>query len=79
MVGVAPLVHQSGRYEGKRSIIGGRGNMWQVLYMATLTATRFNDDCCTRDWLPRETYKWLLWFPARGKLLAILDNIIRGR
>jgi transposase len=43
LVGVAPLVQQSGRHEGKRSIIGGRGHVRRVLYMATLTATRYNE------------------------------------
>lgn len=42
LVGVAPLNRDSGRMRGKRGIWGGRGKVRKALYMATLTATRFN-------------------------------------
>jgi transposase len=42
LIGVAPFNHDSGRKQGKRSIKGGRADVRHVLYMATLTATRFN-------------------------------------
>lgn len=42
LVGVAPFNHDSGRHRGKRRIKGGRASVRQVLYMATLSATRFN-------------------------------------
>jgi transposase len=42
LVGVAPLNRDSGRWRGKRSIWGGRGNVRAVLYMATVTAIRHN-------------------------------------
>jgi transposase len=42
LVGVAPFNHDSGLLKGKRSIRGGRASVRSALYMATLTATRFN-------------------------------------
>lgn len=42
LVGVAPLNHDSGKKHGKRVIKGGRPEIRSVLYMATLSATRFN-------------------------------------
>jgi transposase len=42
LVGVAPLAHDSGQHRGTRRIWGGRAQVRAVLYMATLTATRFN-------------------------------------
>ena len=42
LVGVAPVNHDSGRRRGKRRTKGGRTAVRNVLYMATLTATRAN-------------------------------------
>ena len=42
LVGVAPMNNDSGRRRGHRFVCGGRGAIRIVLYMATLTASRFN-------------------------------------
>ena len=42
LVGLAPINRDSGRQCGKRRIQGGRGDVRQVLYMAALTARRWN-------------------------------------
>jgi transposase len=42
LVGVCPYNRDSGKFRGKRSIWGGRAAIRSVLYMATLSATRFN-------------------------------------
>lgn len=42
LVGVAPMNNDSGRRRGHRFVMGGRGAIRNVLYMATLTASRFN-------------------------------------
>lgn len=42
LVGVAPFNRDSGRLRGRRVIWGGRAAVRRTLYMATLTATRFN-------------------------------------
>lgn len=42
LVGVAPLANDSGKHRGKRFIWGGRADVRSVLYMAALSAMRFN-------------------------------------
>lgn len=42
LVGVAPLNRDSGTFKGKRMIWGGRVNVRNTLYMAALSASRFN-------------------------------------
>lgn len=42
LVGVAPLNRDSGQQRGCRHIYGGRANVRKVLYMAALTASRYN-------------------------------------
>jgi transposase len=42
LVGVAPFNRDSGKHRGERSIWGGRCRVRQPLYMATLSAVRFN-------------------------------------
>ncbi len=42
LAGVAPMAHESGSIRGRRHIQGGRFELRRVLYMATLSATRFN-------------------------------------
>ena len=44
LVGVAPLNRDSGQSQGKRKIYGGRGQMRVALYMATLSAVRWEPD-----------------------------------
>ena len=42
LVGVAPVNRDSGQMRGRRTIAGGRTDVRNVLYMATLSATRWN-------------------------------------
>lgn len=42
LVGVAPLNRDSGSHRGRRQVWGGRALVRSTLYMATLTATRWN-------------------------------------
>lgn len=42
LAGLAPLNRDSGTMRGKRTIWGGRASVRRILYMATLTAMRFN-------------------------------------
>jgi transposase len=42
LIGVAPLAHDSGKHHGKRFIWGGREEVRAVLYMATLSAMKYN-------------------------------------
>lgn len=42
LVGVAPFPRDTGKFSGKRFCKGGRNSVRRVLYMATISATRFN-------------------------------------
>lgn len=61
LVGVAPLNRDSGKTQGKRQIYGGRSEVRVALYMATLSAVRW-------DPILRAYYKQLR---ARGKLAKV--------
>ena len=61
LVGVAPMNRDSGKSQGKRTIYGGRAQMRVALYMATLSAVRWEPEL-------RAHYKQLR---ARGKLAKV--------
>jgi len=61
LVGVAPLNRDSGQSQGKRKIYGGRGQLRVALYMATLSAVRWDADL-------RAHYQQLR---ARGKVAKV--------
>ena len=44
LAGLAPATRQSGRWQGKARIQGGRAELRQALYMPALVAARFNPD-----------------------------------
>jgi transposase len=81
LVGVAPFSHDSGKKRGKRVIKGGRPAIRSVLYMATLSATRFNP-------VIRKFYDRLIGsgkeikvaiVACMRKLLTILNAMIRDQ
>ena len=45
LVGVAPYDKDSGTYSGKRSVKGGRSQVRRALFMAALSAARYNEEC----------------------------------
>lgn len=80
LVGVAPLARDSGRMRGRRSVWGGRAPVRTALYMAALSATRFNVEIRSFYLRLREVGK-----PAKvalvacmRKLLTILNAIVRS-
>lgn len=78
-VGVAPLANQSGTKDKQRHIHGGRQDVRNVLYMATLSATRFNPvihDFYQRLRQAGKPFKVAL-VAAMHKLLTILNAILR--
>jgi transposase len=79
LVGLAPFNNDSGTYRGKRTIRGGRPEIRAVLYMATLTATRFNPTIramYVRLVSAGKAHKVALIACAR-KLLTILNAMVR--
>jgi transposase len=81
LVGIAPFPHDSGRKRGKRFIKGGRPSVRSVLYMAALSASRFNPVIrafYNRLILSGKEFKVALVACMR-KLLTILNAIIRNQ
>jgi transposase len=80
LVGVAPFSHDSGKMRGRRFIRGGRPPIRSVLYMAALSAIRFNP--VIRPFYNRlitsgKQFKVAIVACMR-KLLAILNAMIRN-
>lgn len=79
LVGVAPLNCDSGTMRGKRMIWGGRENVRNTLYMAALSASRFNAPLKAfyeRLTAAGKPHKVALIAVAR-KLLTILNAMLR--
>jgi transposase len=80
LVGVAPVASDSGQFRGKRRILGGRGQVRSVLYMAALSARRFNPVLkafAERLEKAGKRSKVVLMAVAR-KLLVIANSILRA-
>ena len=81
LVGVAPLARDSGTVRGRRTCWGGRPAVRTVLYMAALTAARYNPVLRTfyqRLRAAGKPAKVALTAVAR-KLLVVLNAILRDR
>lgn len=81
LVGVAPMNRDSGHWRGRRTIAGGRPAVRSVLYMATLTAVRFNP--VIAHFYQRLTAagrpKKVALTAAMRKLLTILNAMLRDQ
>jgi len=79
LVGVAPMNRDSGRMRGRRAIWGGRGGVRSVLYMATLSATRYNPVIAAlyQRLLATGKPKKLALVACMRKLLTILNVILK--
>jgi len=81
LVGVAPLNRDSGPQRGSRHIYGGRKRVRSMLYMAALSATRFNPVIKAfyqRLLAKHKPFKVAITACMR-KLLAIINVMIRDR
>ena len=78
LVGVAPLNRDSGKYKGRRGVWGGRSSVRSALYMATLSAIRFNPVIKTyyEKLLARGKLKSVAMTACMHKLLTILNAMI---
>ncbi len=81
LVGTAPFNHDSGYKRGKRVVKGGRADVRNVLYMATLTATRHNP--MIKKFYDRLVKsgkeKKVALVACMRKLLTILNSMIRNK
>ncbi|ASL01433.1 IS110 family transposase [Xanthomonas citri] len=79
LVGVAPLNRDSGQMRGQRSIWGGRADVRRTLYMATLTAVRYNPalKVCYERLLVAGKRKKVALVACMRKLLTMLNAIAK--
>jgi transposase len=80
LTGVAPLAKDSGKHRGKRFVWGGRADVRAVLYMATVSAIRFNSSIkafAERLKLAGKPGKVVIVACMR-KLLTIMNAIIKN-
>jgi len=79
LVGVAPLNRDSGQMRGQRCIWGGRADVRRTLYMATLTAVRYNPalKACYERLLVAGKRKKVALVACMRKLLTTLNAMVR--
>ena len=80
LVGVAPLNNDSGTFKGRRSTWGGRANVRSALYMASLSAVRY--DPVLRSFYERLVQagkpKKVALTACMHKLLTIINAVIKS-
>lgn len=81
LAGLAPYARESGKWKGRRRIYGGRAEVRKALYMAALSAARYND--AIRPFFNRlkdqgKPHK-VAMCAAMRKLLTMLNAIIRDQ
>jgi transposase len=81
LVGVAPVNRDSGQMRGRRTIAGGRTDVRNVLYMATLSATRRNPVISQhyKSLTERGRPKKVALVACMRRLLGILNAILRTK
>lgn len=79
LVGVVPYARQSGQWRGESHIRGGRTEVRTVLYMATLSAVRYNPTIKSfyQHLLAQGKKKKVALTACMHKLLTILNAMIR--
>jgi len=81
LVGVAPFTRQSGQWQGKSFIGGGRPNVRAALFIATMSAVRHNPTirAFRQRLLAKGKPKMVVMVACMRKLLTILNAIVRDQ
>lgn len=79
LVGVAPYNRDSGSFNGKRFIKGGRRNLRRMLYMSALSSVRFNPDIKVFYERLRASGKpaKVAFIAVLRKLLSVINSVMR--
>lgn len=79
LTGVAPFDNSSGQHQGKKKIFGGRSIVRTSLYMATLSATRFNPPikAMYQRLLAKGKPKKVAQIACMRKLIVTLNAMVR--
>jgi transposase len=80
LVGVAPFCKDSGTMKGRRVVWGGRASIRSVLYMATLSAIRYNKPIRTfyQRLIANGKLKKVALVACMRKLLVILNAMVKN-
>lgn len=80
LVGVAPFPRDSGTWNGKRFCKGGRNSIRKILYMATISASRFNPiiKAFYDNLLENGKLKKVALIACSRKLIIILNAMVRN-
>jgi transposase len=80
LVGVAPVNKDSGKKRGRRRVYGGRADVRSVLYMAALSAKKFNPKIKAfyESLVKRGKEKKVALTACMRKLLVILNAMVRS-
>jgi len=81
LVGVAPLNRDSGTLRGRRVTWGGRASVRSALYMATLSALRYNPAiaACYQRLVAAGKAKKVAIVACMRKLVVVLNAMVRAR
>jgi transposase len=81
LVGIAPFTRQSGQWQGKAAIAGGRPNVRAALFVATMSAVRHNPTirAFRQRLLAKGKPKMVVMVACMRKLLTILNAILRDQ
>jgi transposase len=81
LAGLAPYANGSGHRRGRRSIWGGRGTLRRCLYLAALTASRFDPrfNAFKERLIATGKARKLVIVACARKLLTVLDAMIRTK
>lgn len=71
LAGLAPITRQSGQWQGKSRIQGGRAGLRQAIYMPALVAIRFNPDMKATYQALRKAGK-----PAKVAIVAVMRKLV---
>jgi transposase len=79
LVGVAPINKESGKYEGKRKIRGGRSQIRTVMYMGMMSGIRFNPvfKAFYQKLLAQGKAKKTAIIACIRKMIVILNSMVR--
>jgi transposase len=79
LAGLAPFNHDSGAMRGQRHIRGGKKDVRHTLYMASITAIRFNPDIqrCYDRLRARGKAAKVAIVACMRKLLITLNSLVR--
>lgn len=80
LIGVAPLANDSGKHRGKRYVWGGRADVRNVLYMATISAIQWNDTIKSFADRLKKTGKppKVVIVACMRKLLTIMNSMLKN-